>query len=149
MTSFWDLDPSRPERCKQLWADGLSASQVAAELGCTRNAVLSKVHRHGWTDLVPGSKRAPTRGASRRPRRITRPVRILHRAALPDDQLDEAIGKSFAEGGAKPLASLLSDDCRWPIGHPGDPEFAFCAAHSVAGLPYCAVHSRIAHQRAA
>ena len=31
---------------RKLWADGLSASQIAAELGgVTRNAVIGKVHR--------------------------------------------------------------------------------------------------------
>ena len=33
---------------KKLWQDGLSASQIAAELGgVTRNAVIGKVHRLG------------------------------------------------------------------------------------------------------
>jgi len=38
----------RVELLKKLWADGLSASQIAAELGgITRNAVIGKVHRLG------------------------------------------------------------------------------------------------------
>ena len=38
----------RVEMLKKLWADGLSASQIAAELGgITRNAVIGKVHRLG------------------------------------------------------------------------------------------------------
>ena len=38
----------RVETLKKLWADGLSASQIAAELGgITRNAVIGKVHRLG------------------------------------------------------------------------------------------------------
>ena len=38
----------RVELLKKLWADGLSASQIAAELGgVTRNAVIGKVHRLG------------------------------------------------------------------------------------------------------
>src|SRR5437763_16438802 len=36
----------RVELLKKLWADGLSASQIAGELGgVTRNAVIGKVHR--------------------------------------------------------------------------------------------------------
>ena len=36
----------RVELLKKLWADGLSASQIASQLGgVTRNAVIGKVHR--------------------------------------------------------------------------------------------------------
>ena len=45
----------RVELLKKLWADGLSASQIAAELGgITRNAVIGKVHRLG--SFRPGQK---------------------------------------------------------------------------------------------
>jgi GcrA cell cycle regulator len=38
----------RVELLKKLWADGLSASQIAGRLGeVTRNAVIGKVHRLG------------------------------------------------------------------------------------------------------
>ena len=38
----------RVELLKKLWQDGLSASQIAGELGgITRNAVIGKVHRLG------------------------------------------------------------------------------------------------------
>ncbi|MBP8939426.1 MAG: GcrA cell cycle regulator, partial [Agrobacterium sp.] len=36
----------RVEKLKKLWAEGLSASQIAAQLGgVSRNAVIGKVHR--------------------------------------------------------------------------------------------------------
>ncbi|MEP4560994.1 MAG: GcrA family cell cycle regulator, partial [Nitratireductor sp.] len=36
----------RVELLKKLWAEGLSASQIAAQLGgVSRNAVIGKVHR--------------------------------------------------------------------------------------------------------
>ncbi|GLK81704.1 GcrA family cell cycle regulator [Methylopila turkensis] len=48
----------RVELLKKLWADGLSASQIAAELGgVTRNAVIGKVHRLG---LSGRAKSAPS-----------------------------------------------------------------------------------------
>src|SRR3981189_3878589 len=51
---------------KKLWADGLSASQVAAELGgITRNAVIGKVHRLG----LSGRAKSPS-SAAPRPRKV-------------------------------------------------------------------------------
>ena len=42
----WSDD--RVEQLKKLWEGGLSASQIAGELGnVTRNAVIGKVHRLG------------------------------------------------------------------------------------------------------
>jgi GcrA cell cycle regulator len=45
----------RVELLKKLWADGLSASQIAARLGgVTRNAVIGKVHRPAmWLSRAP------------------------------------------------------------------------------------------------
>src|SRR5262249_31137927 len=50
------------ELLKKLWADGLSASQIAAELGgITRNAVIGKVHRLG----LSGRAKSPSSSAPR------------------------------------------------------------------------------------
>ena len=55
----------RVELLKKLWADGLSASQIAAELGgITRNAVIGKVHRLG----LSGRAKSPS-STSPRPRK--------------------------------------------------------------------------------
>src|SRR5436309_13039421 len=52
----------RVEMLKKLWADGLSASQIAAELGgITRNAVIGKVHRLG----LSGRAKSPSSAAPR------------------------------------------------------------------------------------
>src|ERR1700749_3997797 len=52
----------RVELLKKLWADGLSASQIAAELGgITRNAVIGKVHRLG----LSGRAKSPSSAGPR------------------------------------------------------------------------------------
>jgi len=52
----------RVELLKKLWADGLSASQIAGELGgITRNAVIGKVHRLG----LSGRAKSPSSSAPR------------------------------------------------------------------------------------
>ena len=55
----------RVELLKKLWAEGLSASQIAGRLGgVTRNAVIGKVHRLGLSGRATSS-----RSSSPRPRR--------------------------------------------------------------------------------
>ena len=62
----------RVELLKKLWTDGLSASQIAAELGnVTRNAVIGKVHRLGLSGRAKDAKPAGSAAAAR-PRKATR-----------------------------------------------------------------------------
>ena len=61
----------RVELLKKLWAEGLSASQIAGRLGgVTRNAVIGKVHRLGLSGRATSS-----RSSSPRPRRTHVPRR--------------------------------------------------------------------------
>src|SRR5919204_2234786 len=63
----------RVEHLKKLWAEGLSASQIAGELGgITRNAVIGKVHRLG----LSGRAQAPS-SAAPRPRKPRAPSHML------------------------------------------------------------------------
>jgi hypothetical protein len=56
---------------------------------------------------------------------------------------------------AKPSADIadkttlldLSDKvCRWPMGHPGEPDFHFCGEQVNPGFPYCVDHCGRAYQ---
>src|SRR3954462_1051819 len=65
----------RVEILKKLWTDGLSASQIANELGnVTRNAVIGKVHRLG----LSGRAKSPSSSAPRprKPRTHTHMLRV-------------------------------------------------------------------------
>lgn len=62
----------RVEVLKKLWMEGLSASQIAGELGqgVTRNAVIGKVHRLKLSGRAkPATSAARARPANRTPRR--------------------------------------------------------------------------------
>jgi GcrA cell cycle regulator len=57
----------RVSTLKKLWLDGLSASQIAKQLGgVTRNAVIGKVHRLGLSGRAAPSQ--PARPAFKAPR---------------------------------------------------------------------------------
>lgn len=111
----------RVRKLRELWISGLNATQIAAELGISRNAVIGKVHRLGLSDR-------------------SNPALIEAFEAL-----------AVADDGPPPRKlSLLElnqheNVCHWPVGDPGSPEFFFCGLPSITGLPYCARHSRFAY----
>ncbi|HJS40292.1 MAG TPA: GcrA family cell cycle regulator [Sphingomicrobium sp.] len=44
------------------------------------------------------------------------------------------------------LLDLNDRICRWPIGHPGEPDFHFCGEPANPGFPYCVNHCGVAYQ---
>jgi GcrA cell cycle regulator len=44
------------------------------------------------------------------------------------------------------LLDLNERICKWPIGHPGEPDFHFCGKPSNPGFPYCVDHCGVAYQ---
>jgi GcrA cell cycle regulator len=151
----------RVELLKKLWSDGLSASQIAAELGnVTRNAVIGKVHRLGLSGRAKDKAAAPAqrpRKAARTPSApapITPPDRsnvvvaplphALVAEKEPNVLVDEDVAIPMSE--RVTIMDLRESMCRWPMGDPTKPEFRFCGARSITGLPYCNHHARIAYQ---
>jgi GcrA cell cycle regulator len=150
----------RVELLKKLWADGLSASQIAAELGgVTRNAVIGKVHRLG----LSGRAKAPSSSVPRprKPRpaaqmiRVSRPVArgntaLAHDALvayeIESEPVSEPLENIVPIGQRCTLLELSDAKCRWPIGDPGTADFFFCGGRPAGEAPYCAYHSRIAYQ---
>jgi GcrA cell cycle regulator len=131
---------------ERLWTDGLSASEISARLpGTTRNAVLGKLHRLGHVRRggpmasvqihKPKRLSAPT---ARRPK--PPPASTLRRsAAMPTAPMPTWAGEVTS------LEALQSWHCRWPIGDPQEPGFAFCG-RPVAIRPYCGDHRAVAYR---
>ena len=44
------------------------------------------------------------------------------------------------------LLDLNERICKWPIGHPGEPDFHFCGNPANPGFPYCVEHCGVAYQ---
>lgn len=144
----------RVERLKKLWQEGLSASQIAAELGgVTRNAVIGKVHRLGL------SGRGQPTSSMKRQRRVHAPaVRRTRPVALGNLALQTNI-EALAETEFRPrrsvvvpiakrlkIEALTERTCKWPIGDPGSEDFHFCGHDSLEGVPYCEYHAGVAYQ---
>ncbi|MEO1065954.1 MAG: GcrA family cell cycle regulator [Pseudomonadota bacterium] len=155
----WTED--RVETLKKLWMDGLSASQIALELGgVTRNAVIGKVHRLG----LSGRGKTSTSSRPRQPRASQTTSRprtqtggTVGNAALkmtPDASPDIAPAprpQRFEElvipiTERANIMQLNENTCRWPIGDPTEDGFHFCGRKADDGVPYCSYHRRIAYQ---
>ena len=44
------------------------------------------------------------------------------------------------------LLELNDRICKWPMGHPGEPDFHFCGEAANPGFPYCVQHCGVAYQ---
>jgi GcrA cell cycle regulator len=44
------------------------------------------------------------------------------------------------------LLDLNDRICKWPMGHPGEPDFHFCGEPANPGFPYCVAHCGVAYQ---
>lgn len=143
---------ARVDVLKALWADGLSASQIAAKLGeVTRNAVLGKVFRLGLPARATASRRAPV---AKKPRILPGPRRTMPRRgagsngrqASPKRSAPAPLPPDAPLAGALmlPLDKLTEEACRWPFGDPKGPGFGFCGHEKAHGSPYCGHHAAAA-----
>lgn len=135
----------RIDLLKGLWKDGLSCSQIAAQIGgVTRCAVIGKVHRLGL------SGRAVTkRNHSEHPRHIRKRTRdriiSLHLSTgeLTDirDRKNEPEPMKQSDGSYIGVLEVEKDQCRWPHGNSKDlSTFHFCAHPVQKYSSFCPYH---------
>jgi GcrA cell cycle regulator len=140
----------RVELLKRLWLEGLSASQVAKQLGgVTRNAVIGKVHRLGLSGrATPSQPTRTTFKAPRPPRSLTAGHALTRRPSerrIPAPAAPRAAPYVELPGTATVL-TLGAHMCKWPIGDPSTDDFSFCGRRASAEGPYCVEHARVAYQ---
>jgi len=153
----------RIQQLQQCVVAGLTCSQIAGEIGVTRNAVIGKLHRLGLSTAGrPGRKPAALAGrmrsaspTHRAPTRLSRIARLLRAAEAGSAVLPFRAAVEMMETIEMPpvesakrcaLLDLALDGCRWPLGDPGKADFGFCGNHAIAGFSYCAGHARIAYR---
>lgn len=146
----WTED--RVEVLTKLWAEGLSASQIAKELGgVTRNAVIGKVHRLGLSGRAkpsrPSVKRTkkPATARTRTPAvpRAPKAKPVVAETPPPPPPLE---AKPLPNGEYATILTIRDHMCKWPIGDPSSSEFRFCGRKNKAGEPYCEAHCSVAYQ---
>jgi GcrA cell cycle regulator len=91
-----------------------------------REPVLRSVGPGGFVRQAPGEQQPPIAPAP--PRRLV-PARTAPEFANKTSLLD-----------------LNDKICKWPLGHPGEPDFHFCGDKVNPGFPYCVEHCGHAYQ---
>ena len=126
-----DWTPERVEELKALHAQGFTASQCAAQFGCTRNAVIGAWHRNGLS-------RGRTTGSQASPR--NRPIHFKAKKAVV------AIPEFIPDPACQSILADLTDyECRWPTGE--GTATIFCGSPKTHGS-YCAHHARLSRRAA-
>ncbi|MFZ3352855.1 MAG: GcrA family cell cycle regulator [Xanthobacteraceae bacterium] len=145
----------RVEQLQSFVVAGMSCSQIAAQIGVTRNAVIGKIHRLGLSPVrPPGAMARNCPPGARDPRAASqrRQLRLLwsdgaatRQAGAPPDTVESAAPCS--------LLDLAHGTCRWPVsdtaGNSGGADFVFCGNAAIEGLSYCAGHARMAYRASA
>ncbi len=151
---------------RRMWSEGMSASQVARQLGggLTRNAVIGKVHRLGLSGREapsrprslggrpPGSRTQNRAAAAAAP---TAPAALA--AAAPTAKLAPIIvaappvrpAEICEDKASATILTLGEHACRWPIGDPDQGDFGFCGARRLGRGPYCEGHSGVSMRKKA
>ena len=88
--------------------------------------ILRSVGPGGFIRQSPGEQQPPSQPAP--PRRL-----------VPAKPSPEIAGKTT-------LLDLNDKICKWPLGHPGEPDFHFCGDKVNPGFPYCVAHCGHAYQ---
>ena len=136
--------PEKEEKLRQLWKKGHSGSEIARMLGnTTRNAVIGKAHRLKLESRT-FSKRTETNINTKKKNDSSevKTQKIGRKARFKALLLD----KNFEQENPSKLEELTDETCRWPIGHPHEENFYFCARKPMEKFPYCKLHVLYAFQ---
>ena len=128
---------------ERLHGEGLTAGQIATRLGCSRNAVIGKLHRIGQAGVRPAAKPRVIKALSGgRSDARPPPPRLLKprpKPAPPPPHLAEAVVPKL-------LTELDECGCKWPVAGEGA-DTLFCAAWKAPERAYCDRHRAMAVHR--
>jgi GcrA cell cycle regulator len=103
-----------------------ASPQSAAPQRATPEMQYRSIGPGGFIRQGPGEQQAPIPPAP--PRRL-----------VPAKPSPEVADKTS-------LLDLNDRICKWPMGHPGEPDFYFCGEPANPGFPYCVQHCGVAYQ---
>jgi GcrA cell cycle regulator len=142
MTNYRNAwEPETTAILVDLWGKGLSASQIAAKIGVTRNSVLGRAFRLGLAKRRAAYPQVKRRVQTWR----KKPNPLIRRPVIKSNVefFDSTLASDFCANPVD-IRDIAENQCRWVIGEPKD--FKFCGDEKFANHSFCARHSRIAYR---
>ena len=131
------------EFLKKNW--GLATARELAEKmgsGFTRNSIIGKASRLGLSAKI--KTRAAT--SNKNFENSIQENNIKNRRSRKNKFKSQIIEKDFEPENPKQLEELTDNDCKYPIGHPNEPDFYFCGRTSLKDFSYCKLHLLYSYQ---
>lgn len=126
-----DKNFGRDSTIIHMWNENYTGSQIAAELGVTRNVVMGVLHRYRCRGLVGRKILAPVKPAPTKPRRKSVP-KIKEKPIV------------YVEGKVKFADLHQSRQCHYIVNDGPPSEYLFCGKPQEKGS-YCAHHASICY----
>lgn len=165
---MFDWTDERVEAVKKAAAEGMSASFIVERVlqgGCSRNAVIGKLHRLGLS-VRNGQRATKVRKKAgfqpKNPREVAErknAIRLAKAGIEPGiREISHAQSKRPVPAPDREVVALLRSQpdapprvtsiidlephhCRWPCGDPKATDFGWCGDHKVDGKSYCERHA--------
>lgn len=148
MNNYFDWSPQTVARLLDLWSLGHSTAVIGWHLGCSKNAVVGKVHRLELIARPSPIVRGTRKAAKPKRQPIALPSFPIH-APLPPIMLAPFISQpvDLPPVLASFVAAPVSGSCCWPMwGHDQCPTQEFCGARRFKfDSSYCGAHHRKAY----
>ena len=110
--------------------------------GFTRNSIIGKASRLGLSAKI--KTRAAT--SNKNFENSIQENNIKNRRSRKNKFKSLIIEKDFEPENPKQLEELTDNDCKYPIGHPNEPDFYFCGRTSLKDFSYCKLHLLYSYQ---